>query len=140
MPRRRLINGVLRGFLGTFTSRYSDYEGYWLFGFLVDAPGVIVVDLLSADDDLAPSTPVASTRAIAIRKFRDQVEKSRIPAHWIASACLELHIPKQLVAASSGSARKPTIELKVATRIKSDLGRIYMREAYLEASPHDPRF
>ena len=35
MPRRRTIKGVLDNFLGTYTSRYSDYDGYWLFGMVV---------------------------------------------------------------------------------------------------------
>jgi hypothetical protein len=35
MPGRRSITGVLCGFLGTYTSRYSDFDGYWIFGFLV---------------------------------------------------------------------------------------------------------
>ena len=36
MPTRRVIKSVLHNFLGTYTSRYSDYNGYWLFGFMVE--------------------------------------------------------------------------------------------------------
>lgn len=35
MARRRVIKSVLHNFLGTYISRYSDFRGYWLFGFLV---------------------------------------------------------------------------------------------------------
>ena len=35
MVRRQVIKGALRGFLGTFTSRYSDFHGYWLLGQLL---------------------------------------------------------------------------------------------------------
>jgi hypothetical protein len=33
---KRIINGVLDNFLGTFTSRYSNYSGYWVFGMMVE--------------------------------------------------------------------------------------------------------
>jgi hypothetical protein len=33
MVTPRAIRGMLRNFLGTYTSQYSDYKGYWLFGF-----------------------------------------------------------------------------------------------------------
>ena len=35
MPTRRVIKSVLRNLLGTLTSRYSDWHGYWLLGFVV---------------------------------------------------------------------------------------------------------
>ncbi len=38
--RRRIIKAVLDNFLGTYTSRYSDFHGYWLFGFLVKDLGL----------------------------------------------------------------------------------------------------
>ena len=46
MAKRRAIRGVLGNFLGTFTSRYSDYDGYWLFGFLVADLKDLRIDLL----------------------------------------------------------------------------------------------
>jgi len=33
------MTAVLKNFLGTYTSRYSDFQGYWLFGFLVPGLG-----------------------------------------------------------------------------------------------------
>ena len=39
MPTRNALKGVLAGFLGTYTSRNSDYRGYWLLGFLVAGGG-----------------------------------------------------------------------------------------------------
>ena len=35
MATRRVIKSVLSNFLGTYVSRYSEYDGYLLFGFLV---------------------------------------------------------------------------------------------------------
>ena len=36
MATADVIKSVLRNFLETFASRYTDYDGYWLFGFLVE--------------------------------------------------------------------------------------------------------
>jgi hypothetical protein len=46
MKPRRIIKGVLHNFLGTYTSRYSDYDGYWLFGMLVRDVEELSIDLL----------------------------------------------------------------------------------------------
>ena len=72
---RRAILGVLGNFLGTYTSRYSDYEGYWLFGFLVTDIGELRIDLLapSAGESDAP-LGVAVRSAAA--QFADQVQKA----------------------------------------------------------------
>jgi hypothetical protein len=64
MATRRVIKSVLRNFLGTYTSRYSEIRGYWLFGFLVPDLGELHFDLLSRRADRLetaqanPSTPV----------------------------------------------------------------------------------
>ena len=47
MTSRRVIPGVLHNFLGTFTSRYSDFNGYWIFGFLVEKMDSVRIDLLA---------------------------------------------------------------------------------------------
>jgi hypothetical protein len=45
MASLRAIKCALHNFLGTYSSRYSEYSGYWLFGFLVN-------DLTRIDFDL----------------------------------------------------------------------------------------
>ena len=40
------VKGVLDNFLGTFTSRYLDHNGYWVFGMLVGDLGELRIDLL----------------------------------------------------------------------------------------------
>ncbi len=76
MMRRRTINGVLHNFLGTYTSRYSDYDGYWLFGLLVGEVGELKIDLLSPTVGTTTSAPVAAVIELAVRKFREQMEKA----------------------------------------------------------------
>ena len=33
MPSRKVLKSVIQGFLGTYVSRNSDFDGYLLFGF-----------------------------------------------------------------------------------------------------------
>jgi hypothetical protein len=48
MARRRDLKGVLRNFLDTHVSRYSDFDGYWLFGLLMhDVGDLLEIDLVS---------------------------------------------------------------------------------------------
>jgi len=76
MPTRNALRGVLAGFLGTFTSRYSDFDGYWLLGFLVKERE-IVIDLLADPSD--DSSPVSAARHLAAVKFGEQLQKSGLP-------------------------------------------------------------
>ena len=75
MPTRRVIQGVLQNFLGTFISRYSDYGGYWLFGILADDLAGLCIDLLAAPIPSAVSDPMATTITLARAKFREQMQK-----------------------------------------------------------------
>jgi hypothetical protein len=47
----RKIRGVLHNFLATYSSRYSDYDGYWLFGVLAQESGHLQIDLVNPDQD-----------------------------------------------------------------------------------------
>ncbi len=89
MPSGRSIRGVLANFLATYTSRYSDYDGYWLFGFLVGALGELEIDLLapvpSPTDD-----PLSSARHSAPIKFLDQLRKARLEPSQLRDARLTI--------------------------------------------------
>ena len=57
MTTRKAIKSVLDNFLGTYISRYSDYDGYWLFGFLVKESPHLKINLLSTNVDTTISGP-----------------------------------------------------------------------------------
>lgn len=63
----RLLPGVAHGFLGALTSRNSDFQGYWLFGYLV--PLVVARPL---EVDLLGKAPVrrSFSSAEAVLRFR----------------------------------------------------------------------
>jgi hypothetical protein len=75
MAKRKVVKSVLRNFLGTYMSRYSDYRGYWLFGFLVS-------DLLESEFDLLDrgagdsETPLAIAERLAATRFEDELRKA----------------------------------------------------------------
>ena len=88
MPTRRVIQGVLQNFLGTFTSRYSDHGGYWLFGLLADELAGLRIDLLSASIPAAASEPLVVATNLARVKFREQMQKVELPLAAVREACL----------------------------------------------------
>ena len=90
MPTRNVIKSVLHNFLGTYTSRYSDYEGYWLFGFIVGDLVGLDIDLLSRHFDRGAS-PQDLARYLAATRFTEQVDKSRLSSDLIVERAFVLN-------------------------------------------------
>lgn len=87
MPPSRALSSVVHNFLGTFMSRYTDLDGYWLFGFIVERLPEASVDLLDVPD-AQPSEPVGAFRAAAQGKFQEQLSKAGFGADRLSSAVL----------------------------------------------------
>ena len=133
---RNVLRGVLAGFLGTFTSRYSDYRGYWLLGFLVTEPD-IVIDLLSDVSDLG--SPVDAARHLAKTKFAEQLQKSGLPPSAVQRGTLHIH--RGIAdAALAGNSRRSGFRVRFHAVAVADNDRSYEREEVLFVAPHDPRF
>lgn len=86
----RILKSVLFNFLGTYTSRYSDYGGYWLFGMIVGSLNSLTVDLLDAQDNLAAPEPFATAAQLAIRRFREQIDAARLSKCIVRQASLTI--------------------------------------------------
>src|SRR4051794_32559527 len=95
MTRRRAIKGVLGNFLETFTSRYSDYDGYWLFGFLVNEMEQLTINLLQSNTCAGASIPMAFAFKLAPLKFKEQMEKAGLEISCLKEACLVIKKPPQ---------------------------------------------
>lgn len=138
MPTRNALRGVLAGFLGTFTSRYSDYDGYWLFGFLV-LESEIIIDLLGdASDDASP--PLRAARELARMKFREQLGKSGLPRSTVQRASLYVERPPTPEEGLAGNWRRSGFGVRFRAIAVADNGRSYQREEVVFVAPHDPRF
>jgi hypothetical protein len=136
MPRRRAIKGALAGFLGTFTSRYLDYKGYWLMGMVATNLWDWNIDLLG----VAPveDTPEAAFRRLAIHLFAEQVSKSGIPISAVATAELETAAQPEIV---RGLVGYKTAEGHIVTFIASatmNTNRSYQCERAVSVAPHNP--
>ena len=140
MATRRVIKSVLRNFLGTLTSRYSDWRGYWLFGFIVSDLERINHDLLIplALAGLPDETPMAHIRSLATMKFLEQLSKAGLDPIRIREATL-------IVERLSGSVEVQvnlykTAGYRVRFRVSAitDLGKAYGCERTVAVAPHDP--
>src|SRR3954471_234149 len=96
MPRRRLINGALDGFLGHLVSRYSDLNGYWLLGFLALQRKSLEIDLRHTNERTTDS-PESHFAELASRRFNEQREKWRVLPTWVAGARLDVIWSKDAV-------------------------------------------
>ena len=88
MANRKAIKGAIRNFVETYTSRYSDFDGYWLFGFIVDGLQQLSIDLLNPACDHSVATPEYVAVHLAAAKFRDQIEKTRLSISCVCEAKL----------------------------------------------------
>ena len=88
MSNHRIIQSVLDNFLGTYTSRYSDIDGYWLFGFLVNDIEDVKINLILPSEENDERTPMAIARRLAIIKFAEQAKKASIDISHIREAHL----------------------------------------------------
>jgi hypothetical protein len=138
MARRKVIKGVLRNFLDTYMSRYSDYRGYWLFGFLVD-------DLLEAEVDLLNrgtgerATPLAFAGQLAVTRFEDQLRKARLALSQVRRARLRIRRSYDMTRTMNDSGPpRPGYKLTFQASAVMDNGREYECEQVAIVASHDP--
>jgi len=138
MKIRRQITGVLGSSLTSYTSRNTDYDGYWLFGLLLRETGTLSVDLLDPQKNESKSDIQKAACRFAYERFKDQIQKSHIPAEYVASA--RLHLAKQDYPKLGPVNHRWTMgfDVLVAAEAISDLGRIYRAQTYIFVAPHDP--
>jgi hypothetical protein len=139
MTRRRSLRGALHNYLGTLTSRYSDFDGYWVLGLIVEDLGETTIDLLARLDVDAGATPLAAFVRRARDKFREQITKQRIPASFVRSASLEITKPATRTEGYVNGHVTAGYEVTFSVRVESDLHARYARTAAVFVAPHDAR-
>jgi hypothetical protein len=140
MATRRVAKSVLRNFLGTLTSRYSDWQGYWLLGFVVIAlEEPLDYDLLDAEVPGSPDqTPITHIRWLARVKFLEQLSKAGLDPTRIREANL---IVERLPARVEVRVERYTsagYRVRFIVRAITDLGRAYESEQIVAVAPHNP--
>ena len=139
MARRSAIDSVLHNFLGTYTSRYSEFHGYWLWGRVVKEVDRLHIDLLAISQmACAASKPLDVAWTHAVRRFADQVEKAHV-AKWITRAELVIQRSDATRMAVVYSGQRTGWDVWFAATAVSDVGSAYRRSVTVFVSAHDPR-
>ena len=139
MKPRRIIEGVLHNFLRTYTSRYSDYDGYWLFGILVRDVGELKIDLLCPSVDAAAPPSVVAAIKLAAQKFREQMEKSGLSVLCAREARLHVMRLDDLRRDFVNGRMSDGHTVRFVTRVVSDYGKTYEHEVSVFVAPHDAK-
>jgi hypothetical protein len=134
---RGRARGAVAGFLAAYVSRYTDHDGYWLFGYLAAAEEIVKVDLL--DERPRDTGPTGSAARIARARFLEHLAKARVDVSEVQTASLE--ITPLSVSARVRVGRGDVVDgrgLRVSVRIVLESGARVAREVTVFAAPHDP--
>jgi hypothetical protein len=137
MIRRRCLRAVLHNYLSTLTSRYSDLDGYWILGLLVDDLETTTVDLMTESSVDHPSKAWATFIRLARDKFQEQLAKQRITISFVRAAVLEIKKPLTLSEGYVNGHVRAGYDVAFSARVKSDLHTVYASEMSVFVAPHN---
>jgi hypothetical protein len=135
----RVIKGVLHNFLGTYTSRSSDYDGYWLFGMLGDDIDELNVDLLNPPVAGMQSPLVMAAIKIAAEKFREQMEKAGLSVSCAQEARLAITVLPELRQGAVNGHVKTGHDVRFVATARLNSGKKCGCEMTIFIAPHDRR-
>jgi hypothetical protein len=120
MPSRRMLKSVISGFLGTYVSRYSEFDGCLLFGFVIDSLSDVKIDLTASEPAPPVRSPHSELGRLARQKFQEQLSKVGLPTSVVRSATLRI---------CKGEPRWSHLgwgfDVSFNVRVETDLGRVY---------------
>ncbi len=128
----------MHNFLGSYTSRYTENRGYWLFGFVVDKLGELEFDLLG--DSEATDTVVRLAATIASQRFREQLKKAGLTPTTIHTAKLMIKKRSDSVDGQVNGHLCRGYVLEFQVRVTSDLGKDFLSERHIFTAPHNAQF
>jgi hypothetical protein len=131
MPSRKALEGVIRGFLGTYVSRNSDFDGSLLFGFVIDGLTVEEIDLIVPASASYASSPYCELSRLARHKFQDQLSKFGLPLSVVRNATLTIR--KGEPSTDWGA------DVFFNVRVETDLGRVYEGGVHEFIFPNNPK-
>jgi hypothetical protein len=138
MKQRRKITGVLHNFLNSFTSRYSDYDGYWIFGIIGYESEKSHVDLLNPAL-MGQSPAFVAASLFAAHSFREQMAKENLYMSYVREARLEItKLPEPRRGFVNGQSSTGH-NFKFFVSVLSDYGTKYEHLLYVFVAPHDPK-
>jgi hypothetical protein len=138
MASRKPMKGILQNFLGTYTSRYSDYNGYCLFGMFVSDLDELKINLLTTENIAGESKPMAIARQLAATKFSEQVNKVGLAISQVREAHLTI---KKLAALKKGVVNERVTtghEVQFLAMAVLDNGKTFESKTVEFIAPHNP--
>jgi hypothetical protein len=135
---QRAVKGVLGNFLGTYTSRYTDYEGYSLFGFIVSDLSSLAIDLLCPAFG-TESGPLNAAVQLAASKFDEQMRKADLDRSQVREASLTIEKSPTLVAGLVNGHACNGYNVSFLARAITQSGKQYERRQAVFVAPHDAR-
>jgi hypothetical protein len=141
---RRHLQGVLGNLCDAFASRYTDFEGYWLPGFLerdfeeLQIDGFIRLELLPFRETPHYSPLVRAAEKIARERFLALLEGARIPPEYVLQASLSL--------CRWGHPRRGMVngrvvlghDIRLMAIASTDTAKMYDTGKTIFVAPHDP--
>ena len=123
MSHRRKMTSVLHNFLSTYTSRYSDYNGYWLFGMIIQHLNALDVDLLNSGDTGMVGTPLTFAIWLASERFADQLHKADISVSCLREARLRIVKSPDVIPGRVNGHLCAGYDVRFLARAVTDLGK-----------------
>jgi hypothetical protein len=132
----RTLRSVVPNYLSTFTSRYRDRDGWWLFGLAESSLDGLVVDLLS--DAPHPVSPCKQVEHDAIYHFADQMRKHDVSPELLVKATLQCR-RGDAGRRMAGDYLRDGHAFTFTACVRTSNGHEIERNRRLFVSPHDPR-
>jgi len=139
MVSERAMKSVLHNFLETYTSRYSDYDGIWVFGFIVETMLPANIDLMASSDFRADLPPEPFAVQLASTKFREQVSKGRLTLSSIREARLEILKGARNRNGLVNGTECVGWDVLFKVEVLMNSGEVYRREKSIFVARHDSR-
>jgi hypothetical protein len=140
MSTRRALRGALHNFLGTFTSRYTDCDGYWLLGLIEEDLEGLRIDLLSYSEDLSTGAALAFAAKHAREKFREQLRKAGVSPSWVSEAHLKISRSPEPIVRFFNCSFRTDHKYSFSASVLTDLTRTFEAELVVDVAPHDSVF
>jgi hypothetical protein len=137
---RRALQSVIHNFVETFTSRYSEFDRYWLFGYLVQEHLHLQLSLLirpPATGQFDPPNTIA--QRLAFESFWDQVNKAGVKFEHIREAGVTIEAMPGVVEGTVNDRPCEGRQLLVSAIAVTDLGRVYQARKMFFVAPHNPQ-
>lgn len=119
-------------------SRYSDYDGYCLFGMFVSDLDELKINLLARENIAGESKPMTIARQLAVTKFNEQANKVGLAVSQVREAHLTI---KKLPALKKGVVNERVTdgyEVQFLAAAVLDNGKTFETKTGEFVAPHNP--